>query len=192
MKVKNGIWEVSSGKGDRCYIKCIDTDPILHPHDLAGLNGVGMYYGVKHLTDLADAIAKFLQPTTNETNSMTAIKPQDFGAVPDIDWTKPLECDLGDVVACDTGDTGGLRFSIRVTYLDISYMVDIKTGENSVMFLDRYTTVINKGPLPDSFTVRNKKTNRDRAIEIMHEYKAASFEEYVDALIKADLLKEDE
>ncbi len=64
MSTKVGIWEVSSGKGDRQYIKCEGVVEeggvgVMHPEQLAGLNGVGMY-GAHHLYDLRNAINNHL------------------------------------------------------------------------------------------------------------------------------------
>jgi hypothetical protein len=58
MEAENGIWKISSGKGDRIYINCTDESKIMHPQDLCGLNGLGMY-GYEHLKDLAVAILRF-------------------------------------------------------------------------------------------------------------------------------------
>lgn len=62
-KVKQGLWEVRGGKGDRHYLSCDGTytgigEGVMHPEQLAGLNGVGMY-GHEHLQDLAIAILLF-------------------------------------------------------------------------------------------------------------------------------------
>jgi len=102
-----------------------------------------------------------------------------------IDWTKPLECDGGDVIKISDG-----RGSVLVTFgkglLAIEYTV----------YFDG--NLINPR-LPRTFTVRNKKTNRDRAIDVafkamddppffMHPQRV---EDFIDALIEAGLLKED-
>lgn len=58
MKVEFGIWEISKGKGDRIYIKCSNDEKIMHPNDLCGLNGLGMY-GYEQLKDLGVAILRF-------------------------------------------------------------------------------------------------------------------------------------
>lgn len=68
MEVTQGIWTVSSGKGERYYVKCSDNGErtgsgVMHPEQLAGLNGVGMY-GYEQLVDLAIAILKFEQIKT--------------------------------------------------------------------------------------------------------------------------------
>ncbi len=58
MKTEEGIWEISTGKGDRIYINCLDTSRVMHPGDLCGANGLRLY-GYEHLKDLAVAILKF-------------------------------------------------------------------------------------------------------------------------------------
>lgn len=58
MKSEKGIWKIGTGKGDRIYIKCEDESKVMHPQDLCGLNGLGMY-GYEHLKDLAIAILRF-------------------------------------------------------------------------------------------------------------------------------------
>lgn len=58
MEVKKGIWKVTTGKGDRIYINCEDKTKVMHPQDLCGMNGLGMY-GYEHLKDLAIAILRF-------------------------------------------------------------------------------------------------------------------------------------
>lgn len=58
MESEKGIWKITSGKGDRIYIKCSDSSKIIHPDDLTGLNGLGMY-GYENLKDLAVAILRF-------------------------------------------------------------------------------------------------------------------------------------
>ena len=57
MEAQNGIWKVSTGKGDRIYIKCTDESKIMHPQELCKMNGLGMY-GYQHLKDLAIAILR--------------------------------------------------------------------------------------------------------------------------------------
>lgn len=47
MEVKKGIWKVTTGKGDRIYINCEDKTKVMHPQDLCGMNGLGMY-GYEH------------------------------------------------------------------------------------------------------------------------------------------------
>lgn len=73
MKVKQGIWTVSKGKGDRHYINCDSSDDrngcgVMHPDQLAKSNGVGMY-GYQHLKDLGVAILKF-EKLINESDSI--------------------------------------------------------------------------------------------------------------------------
>ena len=76
MKVNHGIWEISDGKGDRHYVKCTNREPVMHPDDLAGVNGAGMY-GCHHLKDLAVAILKF-EKEVNRINSIAhAVNSED-------------------------------------------------------------------------------------------------------------------
>lgn len=61
------MWTITDGKGDRHYIHCDKPTNdigvgVMHPEDLAGMNGVGMY-GYSHLQDLAVAILKFERNT---------------------------------------------------------------------------------------------------------------------------------
>ncbi len=58
METTKGIWKVSNGKGDRLYISCEDESKIMHPEDLCGMNGLGMY-GYENLKDLAIAILRY-------------------------------------------------------------------------------------------------------------------------------------
>jgi hypothetical protein len=58
MKAQKGIWTVQQGKGDRVYIECNDESKIMHPSDICGINGMGMY-GYEHLKDLAIAILRY-------------------------------------------------------------------------------------------------------------------------------------
>lgn len=58
MEATKGIWKVSKGKNDRLYIRCDDESKIMHPEDLCGLNGLGMY-GYENLKDLAVAILRY-------------------------------------------------------------------------------------------------------------------------------------
>ena len=55
---ENGIWKISTGKGNRIYINCTDESNIMHPQELCKMNGLGMY-GYEHLKDLAIAILRF-------------------------------------------------------------------------------------------------------------------------------------
>ena len=68
MSTNCGIWDVSRGKGDRIYINCNNSEAILHPGELCGVNGLGMY-GYEHLKDLAVAILRF-EKAENESNSI--------------------------------------------------------------------------------------------------------------------------
>lgn len=58
MNIEQGIWTISTGKGNRIYIKCNDEEKIMHPENIAGLSGLGIY-GYENLKDLAVAILKF-------------------------------------------------------------------------------------------------------------------------------------
>lgn len=64
MESKKGIWEINTGKGDRIYIKCNDKSQIMHPEELCGNNGLGIY-GYEHLKHLAVAILKFERERQN-------------------------------------------------------------------------------------------------------------------------------
>jgi hypothetical protein len=68
MTTKSGIWKISKGKGNRIYINCLDDNKILHPQELCGMNGLGMY-GYEHLKDLAVAILRF-EKEQNKINSI--------------------------------------------------------------------------------------------------------------------------
>lgn len=58
IKVEHGIWKISTGKGSRIYINCTNGGQVMHPEDIAGFNGLGMY-SYDHLKDLGVAILKF-------------------------------------------------------------------------------------------------------------------------------------
>lgn len=58
MDANHGIWAIKTGKGNRMYINCKDDSKIMHPADLSGMNGLGIY-GYEHLKELAIAILKF-------------------------------------------------------------------------------------------------------------------------------------
>ena len=68
-----GIWTVSKGKGNRHYIKCNDVgescEGLMHPEQLAGLNGCGAY-GFEILQDLALAILKFEESQFTDNSIM--------------------------------------------------------------------------------------------------------------------------
>jgi hypothetical protein len=68
MKIEHDIWIISSGKGDRMYIKCINDNSIMHPEDICGINGLGMH-GWEKMQSLAIAILKF-EKAQNEANSV--------------------------------------------------------------------------------------------------------------------------
>ena len=69
METEKGIWKISTGKGDRIYLKCTDDSKIMHPDQLAGLNGLGIY-GYEHLKDLAIAILLFEKEKQNSESIM--------------------------------------------------------------------------------------------------------------------------
>lgn len=58
MKANEGIWTISTGKGNRIYINCNDESKVIHSHSLCESNGLGLY-GFDHLKDLAVSILKF-------------------------------------------------------------------------------------------------------------------------------------
>lgn len=67
MKTKKGIWEISQGKNDRVYINCSDSEKILHPKLICGMNGLGIY-GFENLQDLAIAILEFEKQIQKENS----------------------------------------------------------------------------------------------------------------------------
>lgn len=101
-----------------------------------------------------------------------------------IDWDKPLECDKGHVVKLGElhnkievglgGVTNGLRYFVNKEH---GWPVSEHLTDNR-------------------FRVRNVKTNRDKAIDMGEGYVRSKAHEdipqFVDALIAAGLLKEDE
>jgi hypothetical protein len=58
MKAEKGIWQITTGKGDRIYINCDDKFLVMHPESLCGINGLGIH-GYENLKDLAVAILRF-------------------------------------------------------------------------------------------------------------------------------------
>lgn len=111
-----------------------------------------------------------------------------FGAVPEdkpmsnkIDWDKPIECDVSAV--SQLGLSGRHR---RVVTGKGSCRVEYWANEDG--------SVVSPG-LSHLFTVRNVKTNRDKAIKICKgiclRAGAVHSATYVDALIEAGLLKVD-
>lgn len=96
-----------------------------------------------------------------------------------INWDKPLESNHG--AAERSHIEGGM---VIVSCSGVTYVVDKESG----IPIERF--------LPRSLTIINKKTNRDKAIEIAgkHDHPNSLFSElcrYTDALIQAGLLKED-
>jgi len=69
MEVQKGIWTINSGKGDRIYIHCTDGSKTMHPEQLCGGNGLGMY-GYQTLKDLAIAILLFEKAVINSESIM--------------------------------------------------------------------------------------------------------------------------
>lgn len=101
-----------------------------------------------------------------------------------VDWSKPVECSFGAVTVGMTKnheDFGSIHY---VTILsDIRYAVKSQTGEP-----------IRNAALDDRFDVCNKPTNRDKALKILRNDSYCSdtyWDEKVDGLIKANLLRED-
>lgn len=58
MEVEKGIWQISTGKGDRIYIRCTNEDRVFHPELICESNGLGIH-GYENLKDLAIAILRF-------------------------------------------------------------------------------------------------------------------------------------
>lgn len=98
-----------------------------------------------------------------------------------IDWSGLLECKIGDVCLThkDTAD-----HLINIQLYGVCFDVYKSSGvpdKNAVV-------------REDNCTVRNKKTNRDKAIEIANKHNDHFSEllfTFTDALIEAGLLKED-
>lgn len=72
MNSEKGIWKISTGKGNRIYINCADESRIMHPQELCGTNGLGMY-GYEHLKDLAVAILMFEKEKQREESIMNEV-----------------------------------------------------------------------------------------------------------------------
>ena len=68
MKTEYGIWEISTGRNDRVYIKCTDPSQVMHSESLCGTSGLGIY-GYSNLKDLGVAILKF-EKERNAKNSI--------------------------------------------------------------------------------------------------------------------------
>ena len=58
IETESGIWKISTGKGNRIYIKCSNKKNVFHEDHLCSNNGLGIY-GYGHLQDLASAILMF-------------------------------------------------------------------------------------------------------------------------------------
>ncbi len=92
MEVQHGIWKIATGKGDRHYIRCMDTGAnggLMHPEQIAEMNGLGSY-GWENIRDLAIAIELF-EKAVNESNSIS-------GAVNELHKFKNTQ-DKTDVIA---------------------------------------------------------------------------------------------
>jgi hypothetical protein len=72
MNATCGIWTVHTGKGDRMYITCEDSEKIMHPEELCGNNGLGIY-GYEHLQDLAVAILRFEKEKQNQESILSKV-----------------------------------------------------------------------------------------------------------------------
>lgn len=112
----------------------------------------------------------------------------------EIDWQRPLECSHGELrIGCnmyiDTSTHSSVKVVLEVRSSNsIEYYVTSKDG-----------TPFNK-LLGDGFKVRNKQTNRDKAIEVvrahMDAYESAIpfqtiYENIIDDLIQIDLIVKD-
>jgi len=75
MSVENGIWKISTGKGDRVYINCNDETKVMHPQSLCEFNGLGMY-GYGQLKDLAVAILKFEKEKQKSESIMNELEKE--------------------------------------------------------------------------------------------------------------------
>jgi len=76
MKAKYGIWEIKEGKGDRVYIHCTGNNRVMHPEQLTGLNGLGVY-GITNLKDLAVAILKFEKQCNDKESIINKFEKED-------------------------------------------------------------------------------------------------------------------
>jgi hypothetical protein len=64
MEAQKGIWNVSSGKGNRLYISCLDQSKIGHPDQISEQNGL-LVYDWDNLKDLAIAILRLEKEKQN-------------------------------------------------------------------------------------------------------------------------------
>ncbi|MEE9223084.1 MAG: hypothetical protein V3V40_06465 [Nitrosomonadaceae bacterium] len=96
-----------------------------------------------------------------------------------LDWDEKIECDACHIIR--TGASFG-NGTINIVTAEITYRVNVKTGKPVLEGISR-----------SLFTVRNKKTNRDKAIEIAKIFMDADAGPIVviDRLTEAGLLKED-
>ena len=90
-----------------------------------------------------------------------------------IDWDKEIECDAGEVIFLSCAGA-----TSKVKCDDVFYGVDAKTG------------VVSSKWLHQDLNVRNKKTNRDKTLEVIMSMAFASPRELADALCKAEVIKE--
>ena len=72
MEAEKGIWKVVQGKGDRVYIECNDENKVMHPQELCGMNGLGIY-GYDNLKDLAVAILRFEKEKQNSESISSSV-----------------------------------------------------------------------------------------------------------------------
>ncbi len=104
----------------------------------------------------------------------------------EIDWSRKLECDLGPVSPGMTKDNMFGRLQYVTLFDDITYVVEQISG-----------TPIRNVALGDAFKVRNVKSNRDKAIEMMRGFPWGANEfhgnsaAFIDKLIEVNLLAED-
>jgi len=99
-----------------------------------------------------------------------------------IDWSEKIECNHGDINRHWESHSSQSRM---VSIDSVSWKVSLNTGEPVDEFMN------------GSFAVRNKKTNRDKAMEILGCYWNAApdpkalREKILNEFIQADLLKDD-
>jgi hypothetical protein len=72
MKAEKGIWAISSGKGNRMYISCLDQSKIGHPESICGQNGL-LVYDWDNLKDLAITILRFEKEKQNNESIINEV-----------------------------------------------------------------------------------------------------------------------